>query len=254
MLKGGEALGRVFFLLFNKRPVGIYLRPICWHRATEWATSCLDQHGWKIVGTATTMQWLWQHLLQEIQTTETFMEKQSLPTTEHIQEEEEDSHLLQQQPNFFYNNHLHSSSKKTNKRQTAITTTIKEQQQDKHFQHLLRPPTIAVSATSIIIFAATSIFFSFSLQHLSLSHPFCSCTGASIWKPQIQNLCEGANSTPSFLCRNRSSSLSILPLSFSTQSHQPHQSTKIFTRAEREGVESMKRRRRRRREGGRLRK
>lgn len=52
--RGGISGGRSFFLS-NKRPVGIHLRPICWHRATEWAASWLDQRGWKIVvGTPTT--------------------------------------------------------------------------------------------------------------------------------------------------------------------------------------------------------
>lgn len=52
-VKGGD-LFCSFSFLSNKRPVGIHLGPICWHRATEWAASWLNQHGWKIVARAGT--------------------------------------------------------------------------------------------------------------------------------------------------------------------------------------------------------
>lgn len=47
MVKEGKTLAGVSFSFRNKRPVGIHLGPICWHRATGRAASWLDQHGWK---------------------------------------------------------------------------------------------------------------------------------------------------------------------------------------------------------------
>lgn len=35
MVRGGGISGGLSFFPSNKRPVGIHLRPICWHRATE---------------------------------------------------------------------------------------------------------------------------------------------------------------------------------------------------------------------------
>lgn len=49
MVKEGKTLAGVSLSFRNKRPVGIHLGPICWHRATERAASWLDQHGWKVV-------------------------------------------------------------------------------------------------------------------------------------------------------------------------------------------------------------
>lgn len=78
---------------------------------------------------------------------------------------------------------------------------------------------------TLLCFSHFFIFcFSVSLPHLTLAH---FAAEAASENPKSEMHAKGANSTPSFLHRNRSSSLSISPLSFSPRSHQPWQSTEI---------------------------
>lgn len=105
--KGGGISGGLSFFFSDKRPVGIHLRPICWHRTTDRVASWLDQHRRKVAEEQQHQQppqpWqLWQQLLRWKQKhiyREDVSERKQRPPTCNIKGSNYNNKSIQQQEN-----------------------------------------------------------------------------------------------------------------------------------------------------------